>query len=750
VAASFRWDNFVLDADAYRLDKAGVAVPLEPKAFDLLTLMVQRPGHLFSKQEIFDAVWPDTAVTDHALTRVIAQLRRALGDEAREATYIETVPTRGYRWIRPVEQTHAEVESSASSLAMPGNAIPAGSPGQAVADHKPDRRWMPGAMALVGLAAAVVALLLWAQRSTLTSATGANGERADENLSKRHDVAWPVQITSHQGLDLHPALSPQGDAVAYVSDRTGAFEIYVRALGGTATDTPLTNDGGQNVQPAWSPDGRYLAYHSYRRGGIWLIPARGGVPRQVAAAGSNPAWSPDGTRLAFQSDEHADVTPTAWLATSGSTIWVVDADGRNARELTRLGSPLGGHASPTWSRDGRFLAFTVFEAGPDCGLWLLNLASNAVTVLERDRGFFEPVFAPDGRSIYVAGGAALITRLPFDPATGTKNGEREHIPVAGVPGVRGLTIAADGRRLAFAGLALSSQIWAQPVRSDGTVADAATALTSDTSRRNSLPVISPDGSKIAYLSTRSGQSSDVWVMGVDGREPLQLTADEGAESKPGWFPDSRRVAFLSSRKNALGLFAVDVFTRREEQFFDFTRTRHQPNRKHPKGWVAEFDLAPSVSRTAFSVMPSSGRRVMYVSDLDAFSPRAVSDGSVSVGYPSWSPDERQLAVQIKDGSSTQAGIIDVTTGQLRRLTNERGHTWVSSWSPNGRLVAAASLRDGLWRLEAIDVQTGRQAIVTPPAPPHVYVRYPEWSPRGNVVVFERGELRGNIWTLAIK
>ncbi len=97
----------MLDADAYRLDKAGVAVPLEPKAFDLLTLMVQRPGHLFSKQEIFDAVWPDTAVTDHALTRVIAQLRRALGDEAREATYIETVPTRGYRWIRPVEQIHA-------------------------------------------------------------------------------------------------------------------------------------------------------------------------------------------------------------------------------------------------------------------------------------------------------------------------------------------------------------------------------------------------------------------------------------------------------------------------------------------------------------------------------------------------------------------------------------------------------------------------------------------------------------------
>ena len=74
----------MLDLDSYRLERAGVPLSLEPKAFNLLVLMVQRPGHLFTKQEIFEALWPDTAVTDHALTRVVAQLRRVLGDEARE------------------------------------------------------------------------------------------------------------------------------------------------------------------------------------------------------------------------------------------------------------------------------------------------------------------------------------------------------------------------------------------------------------------------------------------------------------------------------------------------------------------------------------------------------------------------------------------------------------------------------------------------------------------------------------------
>src|SRR5262245_38733944 len=81
--------------------------------------MVRRPNHLFTKQEIFSVIWPDTAVTDHALTRIVAQIRRALGDEAREARYLETVPTRGYRWIRPVEELVAPSRAAAVEASSP-------------------------------------------------------------------------------------------------------------------------------------------------------------------------------------------------------------------------------------------------------------------------------------------------------------------------------------------------------------------------------------------------------------------------------------------------------------------------------------------------------------------------------------------------------------------------------------------------------------------------------------------------------
>jgi Tol biopolymer transport system component len=273
-----------------------------------------------------------------------------------------------------------------------------------------------------------------------------------------------------------------------------------------------------------------------------------------------------------------------------------------------------------------------------------------------------------------------------------------------------------------------------------------------TSRRNSVPSISPDGAKVAYRSKRSGEQPNVWVMDIDGSNGMQLTADDTDEGPPRWFPDSRRVAYLSHRRNTLGLWTVNVATRREELLFNLDPTRFTASATAgARSRVAEVELAPSMTRAAFSVIsPPSGRRSIYVTALEPFSPRAVTDNCSWVGYPAWSPDEPRLAVEIKDGGSMQAGVVDVETGTLRRLTTERGKTWRRSWSPDGRKLAAAALRDGVWDLRWIDVDTGQQKTITPASAPNVYVRYPDWSPRGDLIVFERGEMRGNVWTLTLR
>lgn len=731
-SGQFRWDDFVLDIDSYRLERDGLPVSLEPKAFNLLVLMVARPGHLFTKQEIFDAVWPATAVSDHALTRVVAQLRRALGDEAREARYLETVPTRGYRWIRSVERDEAAtVETPSAATSSPRWS-------------RPNVRLVV-VVVLVCLAAAVGTWLLRSRAAWSPSVRGAAGVLSPQ---------FPVQVTTHDGLDLHPALSPAGDAIAFASDRGGTFEIHVRALGSGGADIAITSDGAQNVQPAWSPDGRFIAYHSASNGGVWVMPARGGVARQIAPHGSAPKWAADGRRIVFQSDEQADIAPTGFGAQIGSTIWIVDVDGGAPTQLTTEGHPAGGHGAPAWSHDGRHVVFSVFDGGDDDGVWVADVESKRTWPIEREIRGYESTFGEGDRALYVAGGTPVVYRIPFDPVAGERTGPSMPIVVPSVAGVRGLSIGADGRTLAFAGLALGSHIWVQPVARDGRPTGSAHALTTDTRRRSYAPSVSPDGARVAYMSARRGEASNVWVVAVEGDgEPVQLTDDAGIEWAPSWFGDSRRVAYISESGQGArgGIQAVDVFTRRSELVRTIdSRPEFAPGADDPQGRVAEMQLSPSVERLAFSVAASPfGRRRLYLATIEPFVARALSDGTRSIGYPAWSPDEQRIAVQIQEAGATHLGVVDVATGELRQVTHERGQIWVRSWSPDRRRVVAAVLRNRLWSLEWFDVSGGGRGVIVPPGPANVYYRYPEWSPRGDSIIFERGEMRGNIWTLRL-
>ncbi len=507
----------------------------------------------------------------------------------------------------------------------------------------------------------------------------------------------------------------------------------------------------QNTQPAWSPDGTQIAYHSYRQGGVWMIPSRGGVPRQIVARGSHPAWSPDGRQLTFQTDEFTDIAPSAFAAQIGSTLQIVNVDGSGRRALTTEGHPPGGHGVPVWSRDGRRIAFVSFDDAFNKAVWTVDTASGEVRQLGTGPGVYELAFTPDGATVLAAGGEAMLFRMPIDPKTGAAAGPSEIIPLPGVSGVRGLSVTADGRRAVFASLWLDSQIWAQSLTRDGQPEGEPRVLTKDRTLRNSLPVISPDGSRVAYMSTRQGQAPNIWVMGIDGRDPMQVTSDETADGQPNWFPDGRRIAYTSNRNKQLGLWSVDVETRREELMVDAGALHRIPGARGPQWRLAEVRLSPTLRHVAFAIIaPPENRRVLYSAVLSPFSATRLTDGSTSVGYPAWSPDERAIAVEIKSGSSTQAGVVDTASGRLRVLTDARGQTWVRSWSSDSRRIVAALLRDGRWSLQTIDAATSELRSIVPEVAVNTYVRYPDWSPRGDVVVYERGEVTGNIWSLRLK
>src|SRR5688500_5875599 len=101
-AASYKFGPFLVDGGAYRLLRDGENVPLSPKIIDLLLFLAARPSVLVSKDELFNALWPDVAVTDNALTQAVSELRQALGDDPGKPKYVQTVARRGCRVVATV------------------------------------------------------------------------------------------------------------------------------------------------------------------------------------------------------------------------------------------------------------------------------------------------------------------------------------------------------------------------------------------------------------------------------------------------------------------------------------------------------------------------------------------------------------------------------------------------------------------------------------------------------------------------
>jgi DNA-binding winged helix-turn-helix (wHTH) protein/TolB-like protein/Flp pilus assembly protein TadD len=145
----FEFGPFVLDAAKHQLLRDGAIVPLTPKTFDLLLVLVESQGRMLSKQELIKTLWPDSNVDDSNLTQQISMIRRALGETAGEARFVTTVPARGYRFTAPVARRSASVPV--------GNPFPVETEPVRKESRLSGWKWLAGA--LVGIAIAVLVLV---------------------------------------------------------------------------------------------------------------------------------------------------------------------------------------------------------------------------------------------------------------------------------------------------------------------------------------------------------------------------------------------------------------------------------------------------------------------------------------------------------------------------------------------------------------------------------------------------------------
>lgn len=693
----YRVGEWTVRPPLHRLEGPSGERTVEPKLLLILASLANAEGEVVSKETLVEEVWEGHHVAESALTRGISELRRALGDDAQHPRFIETIPRSGYRLLVP-----------AVALTEPPRTA---------------RRRLHAGLASAAFAALLVSIVAvsvaWSDRAPA---------RDFQEEAPPLSAVRLAQVTAVAGPEAFSDYSPDGSRLVYSALAEGAFELFLRQLTPGADALQLTDDGQQNVQARWSPDGRWIAYHSMSRDGIWLLPSLGGEPRRLASFGSAPAWLPDSQSVVFQSSSKVDLNSSAGGALPPSILWRADLRGGDPTPLTEQNVPPGGHGTAFVSHATERIGFGAGDY-QTAALYTMKLdGSDLRVVAGAPRA--AATFAADDSAIYSTGafnGEKWLWRTPLSP-----RGEALAPPERVLRGdFRFLDASPQGDRLIATSMSQQSHLYRLDLGSD----DEEVALTHGTNYRDTNPVVSPDGRRVAYRQRRVGQRDQIWVVGLDGQGNAQLTLDPRVSAHfPTWAPDGRGIFFQS--------FGADS---KEIVRFDLESRTAEPWREVPVEWKS-LRLSEDGQQLVFhQISEGSGVNDVFLADTASMQERQITRAQRFAGFPLLSADGSLLAYEAGEAGAMQIVIRDLESGEETQLT-EDGDNWPGSFL-DARTLAIVAQRQGLWNLYTIDVRTGDEMQVTDNRSPAIYYRNPDSSPEGDLLVYERGELDSDLWEI---
>src|ERR1700751_3330178 len=263
---------FEADLQTQELKKHGVRLRLPGQSFQILKMLLQRPGELVTREELQRALWPsDTYVDfDHGVNAAVNRGREALGDSAEKPCFIETLPRRGYRFIIPITPSYQAASSESADVT------------QRIESADGLNWFKVGAWILVaaGCATAMIfAYLRFRSRPEL--------------------VAWTdVPFTASPGKEDMPTFSPDGSQIAFAWDGdpppgSKGFDLYVKVVGSEHL-LRLTREPCKCLLGiAWSPAGTRIAFHrtNGENSGLYVVPALGGNEKRLRSTGAVPSPS---------------------------------------------------------------------------------------------------------------------------------------------------------------------------------------------------------------------------------------------------------------------------------------------------------------------------------------------------------------------------------------------------------------------------------------------------------------------------
>ena len=423
---------------------------------------------------------------------------------------------------------------------------------------------------------------------------------------------------------------------------------------------PINVSEGTWMNVDVSPDGRTIAFDLL--GDIYTMPIAGGHPTRISAGlafDMQPRFSPDGRLIAFTSDRGG-----------GDNIWVMNADGSGARQITHENFRLLN--APTWSRDGQYIAarkhFTTQRSLGTGEIWLYHVSGvgDGVPLIERPNQRFqkelgEPAFSADGRSIFFS-----RNTTPGDIFEYAQDSNRQVFAIERYD-------MASGER---------SQVAGGP---GGAV----------------RPTPSPDGHYLAYVH-RVGGHSRLFVKDLRSGEERQAYADldqdlqetwavHGVYPDMAWTPDSRTIVFWAGGK----IRRVDRDGSNAAEIpFQVSDTRVVIDPPRPQVSAASPTVTTRMPRFA-AVSPDGSRVVfetlgrLYIRDVaGSGAPRLLTarDGDFQL-WPTWSRDGSRIAfVSWNDQRLGEIRTVSTDGSNLRTVTQQPGHYRRPRFSPDGAII----------------------------------------------------------------
>jgi serine/threonine protein kinase/sugar lactone lactonase YvrE len=528
----------------------------------------------------------------------------------------------------------------------------------------------------------------------MTQRPGSNPQPPQRSLSR---------LTFDAGLQSEPTWSPDGRFIAYSSDRSGNFDIWVQAVGG-GDAVQVTHSPAHDWQPDWSPDGTQIVFRSEREGGgLFVVPALGGRDQKISSFGYHPRWSPDRKKILFSN--------LMSLGSPGTKVYVVGLDDNSLGEVQpELLSDFVFLQSAIWHPDGQRISIWGERRNLGSGFWTVSLTggtpvrSELNAEVERQfREQFNPMdftaadsrWAPSGRALYFnfsSRGVSNLWRVTVDPQTLRWVAGPERLTT----GLKDTDIAPspDGNRLAFTVRNESIRAWSLPFDArTGKVKGEGHPVT-PIGKLSAMLNMSRDGKQLLYVTGVPGtQKWELWKNSLEDKQENLLTiGDRPNIASPCWSRDGSRIAYRHDRSGLSrdGMFIVVqpagggdeqvIASGSDDVIFDWSADGQwilvTSDRDSPRRWGV-LALYP------MSAAPHAEEQMRVIT----------SHHEYSLFQARFSPDDRWVCFNAVQAANVSViYVVPSSGGEWTRITEDQGWSDKPHWSPDGKTIYFLSNR----------------------------------------------------------